>query len=163
MDHPKYEEYCIEITKKGLNKMRQNKPTLTEETSTQPSKEEMVELLSRTIVQQDADIKLLKAERDGLSEELAKITAFNTQLESQLKGLEDSIEQDHNREANEYDIIEKYLWHKIESLQTNVRVLRNHITEFPEDNLARETIQNNLFIIAYLHEARLSLHKYSKY
>jgi TolA-binding protein len=120
----------------------------------QPSPEEMVQILSQTVIQQDTQIKMLK-------EELAKSKEAFQKCEAQLADAEKTIaflkeEQSKPCETQEAECsiinrgINRYLDHELEYAESKIRELRHHLADYPEDSYAQVDLQNSLLHLNYL-------------
>lgn len=105
----------------------------------QPSQEEMVKLLSQTVLQQDAQIK-------NLTEELNLARKEITYLKDELSKPQ-AMEAP---ESIERRAVERYLEHELDYATTKISELRHHLVEYPEDDYARQDLHNSLLHLNYL-------------
>lgn len=130
--------------------MEENK--VTNQEPTQPSPEEMVQLLSQTVIQQDAEIKKLK-------EELNNANKFVTELKDELsKPCEHAMEAE---ESVRHRHVTRYLEHEIDYARAKIAELRHHLVEYPEDEYSRVDLQNSLLHLNYLHAMMRRLNFYN--
>lgn len=99
---------------------------------TQPSQEELVNLLSQTVLQQEETIKKLK-------EELASPRTVEPVID-------------------ETPIIDWYLQKELKYAEAKVVELRHHLADYPEDGYSHTDLQNCLLHINYLKAAIRRLH-----
>ena len=105
----------------------------------QPSPEEMVQLLSQTVIQQNNEITELKKVNEHLKEDLNKAMK---ELSMPTKAPDKEMKS---------VIILDYLDSELRYAKLKVKELRNHIAEYPEDNYAQTDLQNCLLHINYLY------------
>lgn len=129
--------------------MEENK--VTKQEPTQPSQEEMVQLLSQTVIHQDAEIKELK-------EELQAANKIITELKDELsKPCEHAVEAE---ESTRHRHVTRYLEHEIEYAKAKIAELRHHLIDYPEDEYSRVDLQNSLLHLNYLHAMMRRLNFY---
>lgn len=104
---------------------------------TQPSPEEMIQLLSRTVIQQQEEIKQLKDE-----------------LESLPKLPE--VEEAESSKQRRY--IMAYLDDELEYAKLKVKELKHHLVDYPEDSYSHTDLQNCLLHINYLNAMKRRLY-----
>lgn len=106
----------------------------------QPTQEEMLALLSQTVVQQDAQIKSLTEELNLARKE---ITYYKDELSKPTQAMEAP-------ESIERRAVERYLDHELDYATTKITELRHHLVEYPEDDYARQDLHNSLLHLNYL-------------
>lgn len=117
-----------------------------------PSPEEMVQLLSQTVIQQDAEIKTLK-------EELCDANKFIAELKDELnKPCEHAMEAE---ESVRHRHVIRYLEHEIDYAKAKIAELRHHLIDYPEDEYSRVDLQNSLLHLNYLHAMMRRLNFYN--
>ena len=89
----------------------------------EPTQEEMIQLLSQTIVQQDAEIKELK-------DKLARPSEPS--------------------DEDEKVIIHNYLLKQQDYAECKIKELRHHLADYPEDEYSKVDLQNCLLQLNYL-------------
>lgn len=105
----------------------------------QPSPEEMVQLLSQTVIQQNTELTELKKANEHLKEDLNKAMR---ELSMPTKAPDKEMRS---------VIILDYLDSELRYAKLKVKELRNHIAEYPEDNYSQMDLQNCLLHINYLY------------
>lgn len=118
----------------------------------QPSQEELVQLLSQTIIRQDAEIKTLKEE---LQDARKHITYLQDELSKPQSGAIEAEESARHRH------ISRYLEHEIEYAEAKIKELRYHLADYPEDNYSHTDLQNCLLHLNYLKAMMRRLHFYN--
>lgn len=89
----------------------------------EPTQEDMIQLLSQTIIKQDAEIKELKAE-------LSKPSELS--------------------EEDEKVLIHNYLLKQQEYAECKVKELRHHLADYPEDDYSKTDLQNTLLHLNFI-------------
>ena len=107
---------------------------------TQPSQEEMVHLLSQTVVAQDNEIKQLKTKLADAEKAVAYLQEERSKPCDTMEA-EESVRMRH---------LTRYLEHEIEYAEAKIKELRYHLAEYPEDNYSQVDLQNSLLHLNYL-------------
>lgn len=107
----------------------------------QPSQEELVQLLSQTIIRQDAEIKTLKEELQDARKHIAYLQDELSKPQSDVMEAEESIRHRH---------ISTYLNYELDYAECKVKELRHHLADYPEDGYSHTDLQNCLLHINYL-------------
>lgn len=125
----------------------------------QPSQEEMVQLLSQTVINQDNQLKALRAEHEQLFEEynltkkaLVEATEAKEKLEAILAKQNEECSCDKCIPAppSRDEFIEEYLVGELKYAEAKVQELRHHLADYPEDGYSHTDLQNCLLHINYL-------------
>lgn len=118
----------------------------------QPSQEEMVQLLSQTVIRQDAEIKTLKEELSDANKHIAFLKDELSKPQSGAIEAEESVRMRH---------LTRYLEHEIDYAKAKITELRYHLAEYPEDNYSQVDLQNSLLHLNYLKAMLRRLHFYN--
>lgn len=109
----------------------------------QPSKDEMIQLLSQTVVNQDKTIKQLDKELKETREELEL-------AKKEIASIEEEQSKPTQCVRSEPYIIEEYLQKELRYAEAKVQELRHHLADYPEDGYSHTDLQNCLLHINYL-------------
>jgi hypothetical protein len=113
----------------------------------EPTQEEMIQLLSQTIIQQDKRIKEAEEALTKTQEELNLAMKENSELkEEYAKPMAMPV-------IDKEDIIQDYLNKELKYAETKVKELRYHLADYPEDEYSKVDLQNCLLHINYLRAA----------
>lgn len=118
----------------------------------QPTQEEMLALLSQTVVQQDGQIKTLKEE---LSKAHKEISLLQDELRKPNSGAMEAEESARHRHITDY------LENELAYAKAKIAELRHHLIDYPEDEYSRVDLQNSLLHLNYLHAMIRRLHFYN--
>ena len=130
--------------------------------ASQPSQEEMVNLLSQTVINQDKQLKALRADHEQLFEEynltkkaLAESKEAKDKLEAILAKQNEECSCDKCMPAppSREEFIREYLVDELKYAEAKVQELRHHLADYPEDNYSKVDLQNCLLHINYLKAA----------
>lgn len=122
--------------------MEENKVTKQE-----PTQEEMIQLLSQTIIKQDKRIKEAEEALTKTQEELQLAMKENSELRQEYaKPMAMPV-------IDKEEIIHDYLKKELKYAETKVVELRHHLADYPEDKYSKVDLQNCLLHINYLRAA----------
>ena len=113
------------------------------EQQVQPSPEEMVQLLSQTVIQQQEEI-------NNLNKSLAGANDYIKQLKDELESLPKLHEVQESESSIRYRAVHTYLNEELDYAKEKIKELRCHIAEYPEDSYSQTDLQNCLLHINYL-------------
>lgn len=119
---------------------------------TQPSHEEMVVLLSQTVVKQNEEIKTLKEELQEANKFIGELRDELSKPQSGCIEAEESVRMRH---------LTRYLEHEIDYARAKIAELRHHLIDYPEDEYSRVDLQNSLLHLNYLHAMMRRLTMYN--
>lgn len=120
---------------------------------TQLSQEEMIQLLSQTVVNQDKTIKQLDKELKETREELEL-------AKKEIASIEEEQSKPTECVRSETFIIEEYLQRELRYAEAKVQELRHHLADYPEDGYSPTDLQNCLLHINYLNAMLRRLNYY---
>lgn len=120
----------------------------------EPSQEEMIGLLSQTIIKQNEQIKQAEEALTKTKEELALAMKEISVLREKL------LEPIKIEPLNEQNIIISYLKNEMLYAETKVKELRHHLADYPEDGYSQVDLQNCLLHINYLKAALRRINMY---
>ena len=106
----------------------------------EPTQEEMIQILSQTVINQDAELNRLRKEKHKLEKEIKEI---KEELSKPTQVMEAP-------EAIERRAIERYLEHEVEYAKAKISELRHHLADYPEDGYSHEDLRNTLLHLNYL-------------
>ena len=122
------------------------------ELNQEPTREEMRQLLSQTIIKQDEQIKNLKNDLQNADKCIAELKDELNKPCQHVMEAEESVRMRH---------LTRYLEHEIDYAKTKITELRHHLIDYPEDEYSKVDLQNSLLHLNYLHAMMRRLQFYS--
>lgn len=121
------------------------------EQQVQPSPEEMVQLLSQTVIQQQEEI-------NKLNKSLAGANDYIKQLKDELESLPKLPDVEEAEDSKQRRYIMAYLDDELEYAKLKVKELKHHLVDYPEDSYSHTDLQNCLLHINYLNAMKRRLY-----